>query len=231
LPDYAISSYTPTVTALLSRRPASPTLAKGPFRMTVAIESKTLQSTVKELAKIQDRVPKAWLQDEGTFNVVNSVDALVPRLRSSSIIHFACHGIQDFDQPLNSALILNEGKLKVSELLDESLPDASLAFLCACQTATGDDRLPDEVIHLAATLLFAGFRGTVAAMWSIADSDGPEVADMFYEQLFQSSLNSDGSTYPDTTQAARALHVAVTKLRREMKVPFRRWLPFVHFGL
>ena len=35
------------------------------------------------------------------------------------------------------------------------MPDASLAFLSACETAMGDENLPDEGIHLGSTLLFA----------------------------------------------------------------------------
>jgi CHAT domain-containing protein len=41
----------------------------------------------------------------------------------------------------------------------------SLAFLSACQTAMGDETTPDEMMHLAAALLFAGFRSVVATMW------------------------------------------------------------------
>ncbi|KAJ6522099.1 hypothetical protein DFH09DRAFT_938562 [Mycena vulgaris] len=40
-----------------------------------------------------------------------------------------------------------------------------LAVLRACQTAMGDEKLPDEAVHLAASLLFAGFRSVVATMW------------------------------------------------------------------
>jgi len=47
----------------------------------------------------------------------------------------------------------------------QDMPNASLAFLSACQTAMGDENLPDKAFHLAAALLFAGFRGTVATMW------------------------------------------------------------------
>ena len=56
-------------------------------------------------------------------------------------------------------------RLKVFQIMQQPLRDASLAVLSACQTAMGDENLPDEVIHLGATLLFAGFRGVVATMW------------------------------------------------------------------
>jgi CHAT domain-containing protein len=43
----------------------------------------------------------------------------------------------------------------------------SLAFLSACETAKGDEGTPDEAMHLAAAVLFAGFRGVVATMWFV----------------------------------------------------------------
>ena len=63
---------------------------------------------------------------------------------------------------------------------------------------------------------------------SIADADGPKVADSFYEHLFK-NYNKVDSVGPDMTQAARALHHAVAKLRSE-NVSFARWVPFIHMG-
>jgi hypothetical protein len=61
------------------------------------------------------------------------------------------------------------------------------------------------------------------------DKDGPDVADTFYRHLFQ--VNDQGDVQPpDTTQAARALHLAVKKLR-ENGCSFKRWVPFIHLGL
>jgi hypothetical protein len=61
------------------------------------------------------------------------------------------------------------------------------------------------------------------------DSDGPEIADTFYEQLFKGCSPNSGE--PDLRNAASALHVAVQKLRTTGEVSFIRWVPFVHFGL
>jgi len=63
---------------------------------------------------------------------------------------------------------------------------------------------------------------------SIADADGPKIADSFYEHLFKNNNKVDG-VGPDMTQAARALHHAVAKLRSE-NVSFARWVPFIHLG-
>ena len=65
---------------------------------------------------------------------------------------------------------------------------------------------------------------------SIADVDGPKIADSFYEILFKKygSFATDNSG-PDTTQAASALHLAVAKLRSE-NASFVCWVPFIHLG-
>ena len=64
------------------------------------------------------------------------------------------------------------------------------------------------------------------------DEDGPKVADTFYEKLFpaKSSAVDLQRGHPDTTEAARALHVSVAKLRAE-GVSFGRWVPFIHLGI
>jgi CHAT domain-containing protein len=77
------------------------------------------------------------------------------------------------EQPLDSGLILTNGRLKVAQIMRKSEREnaldlkksMSLAFLSACETAKGDKAVPEEAMHLAATLLFAGFRGVVGTMW------------------------------------------------------------------
>jgi CHAT domain-containing protein len=93
------------------------------------------------------------------------VATVLSHLPTASIVHFACHGEQNLSNPMDSALILHDGRLKVSDILRTPMHDASLAVLSACHTAMGDENLPDEVIHLASSLLFAGFPGVVATMW------------------------------------------------------------------
>lgn len=133
--------------------------------MVVVIQSKTLPCTVQELQKIESRVPSECLVKMGIPGTPASVEEVVSHLTTASIAHFACHGHQNTLSPLNSSLILEDGELKVSQIMQKSMPNASLAFLCACETAMGNEDIPDEVIHLGATLLFAGFRGVVATMW------------------------------------------------------------------
>jgi CHAT domain-containing protein len=122
---------------------------------------KSLPHTFDELRKIEDHVHVDYL----VKSVHGSVKGVLSDLQAISIAHFACHGQQNTERPLESALLFQDGQLKVSQIMQQPMPNASLAFLSACETAMGDENLPDEVIHLGATLLFAGFRGVVATMW------------------------------------------------------------------
>jgi CHAT domain-containing protein len=136
------------------------------FKVMVVIEPNTpgqseLPCTAEEMLRIEKHVPR---KDLIGFKSA-SVEAVVSHLPSTSIAHFACHGQQHPESPLESSFMLHDGPLKVSKIMQQPMPNAELAFLCACQTAMGDKTLPDEVIHLASTLLFAGFRGVVATMW------------------------------------------------------------------
>ncbi|KAJ7290268.1 CHAT domain-containing protein [Mycena rebaudengoi] len=232
--DYVISSNTPTLTALLDPPAHNPAF----FKMTAVIEPNapkcdSLPGTELELEKIKSRVPSQWL----TLLESTTRDTVLQHLHKSSVIHFACHGTQDFENPLNSGLILSDGRLDMAQIMHKPVNDMmknsmKLAFLSACETAKGDEKTPDEAMHLAASLLFAGFGGVVATMWRMNDNDGPKIADTFYEYLFKDcSPDSVSPRVPDLTKAAKALHLAVKALYREPGMTFERWVPFVHHGL
>ncbi|KAJ7652740.1 hypothetical protein DFH06DRAFT_1205582 [Mycena polygramma] len=216
--DYVVSSYTPTLTALLNR----PKQSTSHLKMTAIIEPAApnhtrLPATEEELKAIQETVPEDFLTSLGATRLGPATNA---------------------ENPLDSGLILTDGVLKVSGLMrGENNPmvrgkTITLAFLSACETAKGDVSLPDEAMHLAATMLFAGFRGVVATMWLMSDADGPKIAKTFYEHLFKGcNATANPPILPDLTRAAEALHVAVAELRANPDVSFSRWVPFVHYGL
>jgi CHAT domain-containing protein len=84
--------------------------------------------------------------------------------RSAHILHLASHGTQARD-PLNSAFLLHDGRFSIEEIMGLDLPYAVLAFLSACETAKGDRQAPDQAVHLAASMLFCGFRSVIGTMW------------------------------------------------------------------
>jgi CHAT domain-containing protein len=164
--DYVISSYTSTLSALLAPSPHAP----EHFKVLAVIQPVTneqapLPYTIDELQKIEAHVPNECLIRRGVPGAPTYVTEVLADIPTASIVHLACHGVQDVWNPLNSALLLEDGRLRVSQLMELDMPNASLVFLSACQTAMVGDDLPDESMHLAATLLFSGFRGAVATMW------------------------------------------------------------------
>jgi CHAT domain-containing protein len=160
--DYFISSYTPTIGALLLHN--SPPLAET-FEMMVVIESSELPSTKTELKVIEQHVPSEMLIKVGVARRPAEVEAVASLLPSASIVHFACHGMQDRSKPLDSGLKLYDGLLIISRIMKETITDKSLAFLCACEMTMGYKDLPDEAMNLGASLLFSGFHLVIATMW------------------------------------------------------------------
>lgn len=151
------------------------------------------------------------------------VNATLNAMKSSDIVHLACHGCQDGTQPLDSHLILSDGVLCLREILSAELSNAKFGFLSACQTATGDLELVNESFHLAGGLLAAGLKGAIGTLWSIADEDAPEVAGEVYKAI----VTKDGV---DLEKAAEGLQTAVRKMR-EKNLPPHRWIPFIHVGI
>jgi tetratricopeptide (TPR) repeat protein len=168
--DHAISSYTPTLDALLSTPPPNdhkPNILAVIQSTMPRNRSLDLPFASEELEMIKRHVPSEWLTSLAT-NVDTTVENVLSCLPSISFAHFACHGSQNITNPLNSALILGDRDLKVSEIMQSHIPNASLAFLSACETAKGDENIPDEAMHLASAMLFAGYRGVVGTMWSVS---------------------------------------------------------------
>ena len=146
-------------------------------------------------------------------------------MEECSWIHLACHAMQDTINPLESAFYLHGGTLQLAAITQKQLKHAELAFLSACQTATGERSLSEEAVHLAAGMLMAGYRTVIATMWSIGDADAPLIAEEIYGRLFAGEA-------PDARRAALAVHKATERLRAKVGVKeFSRWVPYIHIGI
>ncbi|KAG8695145.1 hypothetical protein FRC09_009365 [Ceratobasidium sp. 395] len=221
--DYVISSYTPTLDALL-RTSQSPNefggiLAVGQANLT---SQSPLPGTVTELNRIQELAGS--LRFTQLVEAYATPEAVMTEMQRHSWVHFACHGSQDLSDPTKSAFQLHHGNLDLVKIIRNPPRSAEMAFLSACETATGDEKLPDEAIHLAAGMLMSGYRTVIATMWSIQDADAPLVTEHFYSQLLKRGV-------PSSEGAAEALHSAVGHLRAKVgDEAFWRWVPYIHVG-
>ncbi|CCO37745.1 hypothetical protein BN14_11904 [Rhizoctonia solani AG-1 IB] len=208
--DYVISSYTPTLTALLASTPTQ--LNRAPRVLAIGQPSTPgclpLPGVVKELEGI--KAPTAA--------------AALDAMEKCDWVHMACHAHQNVADPTKSGFFLHGGTLDLATITQRSFRNKGLAFLSACQTATGDEKLPDEAIHLASGMLMAGYSSVIGTMWSVVDEDAPFVADMVYEQLMKDGKIGNG-------EAGRAIHEAVGGLREKVgEKEYARWVPYIHIG-
>ncbi|KZV93488.1 hypothetical protein EXIGLDRAFT_717092 [Exidia glandulosa HHB12029] len=228
--DLVVSSYTPNLASLLPNAKAQAQTAR-PNVLVVAQPDiagfSSLPGTVKEADTVESLFSDSCVRLDGAKGTVERVFA---ELGTHNYVHLACHGEQDPEDPLKSSFVLNDGRLTLERLMDIAHSSDSavgeLAFLSACETATGDEKVPDEAVHLAAGMLAVGYRSVVATMWSIGDNHAPLVAGEFYKALLAQHAE-DGKT-----DGARALHAAVATLRKQVgEDQIAKWAPFVHYGV
>ncbi|CEL55876.1 hypothetical protein RSOLAG1IB_01888 [Rhizoctonia solani AG-1 IB] len=223
--EYVVSSYTPTLTALLSSTPSTPS---GTFRLLAVGQETTpghseLPGVIKELACVE-----AHMQDKAGYSQLVDHQAtkisVLDAMENSDWVHLACHAHQNVVDPTKSGVFLHDGILDLTAIHRRSFKNKGLAFLSACQTATGDEALPDEAIHLASGMLVAGYPSVVATMWSVSDDDAPFVADIVYGELMETGKIGNG-------EVGKALHCATEKLRNKVgEEQFGRWVPYIHIG-
>jgi CHAT domain-containing protein len=149
---HAISSYTPTLSSLLQAlersseakqeiirmllisQPASPPSRPLPC---VNTERDGILATLREI-KPDDQAQVTLLHDSA-----GRVADTKSLLSTHEMLHLACHGKQNKDDPLESAIILYDGQMTLREIVKTPLPSAELVYLSACQTATGE---PSELM-------------------------------------------------------------------------------------
>ncbi|VDB99559.1 unnamed protein product [Peniophora sp. CBMAI 1063] len=232
--NYVVSSYAPSIASLarasagLQKQQSTPTLLVVTQPNTPG--QSPLPGTVAEGRQLQRMFGEARLQCNALNHKQATREAVRAVMARDTWAHFSCHGSQHPRDATKSAFHLYDGPLTLSDLMQTVADDAELAFLSACQTATGDANNPEEAVHLAAGMLAVGFKGVVATMWSIGDADAPVVVEAYYKKLLE--MRSAGTLGKGETGAAYALHEAVKVLRdRVGERDFSRWAPFVHFGV
>ncbi|KAF5309727.1 hypothetical protein D9611_014438 [Ephemerocybe angulata] len=236
--DYVVSSYTPTVTTITDRVKSchsSDGKGSGLFLTSQpnAPGAFPIPGTTKEVRAIFNKAKESGVRTLKLEGDAMTVGECLQHMQDFSSIHLACHGSQNAAEPLQSRFLFHQGSLELGTILQSNLKNADLAFLSACQTSTGQEKLSDEAVHLTAGMLAAGYRRVLGTMWSIGDNSAQEVATTFYEYLL-AHRNDSSATGFDGTHSAVALHYATQQLRLSLdnsEHSLLTWIPFVHFGL
>jgi len=137
-------------------------------------------------------------------NEVNSLEGLFPKVDvytgddateavvqqhggEYDILHFACHGELNLDEPMLTSLRLapddaNDGYLHAGEVFEHDL-SASLVVLSACNSALGELTSGNELMGLTRSFLYAGVPSIIASLWTVDDRSTSYLMEHFYRNL------------------------------------------------
>jgi CHAT domain-containing protein len=125
-----------------------------------------LPNAMAETEMIKEKIARkiALPKDSGVTSPRRLTDIL-REMEDATVIHLACHGQQDPEEPLASGFMLQDGLLTMSHVIQLKLQKTRFAFLAACESASGDREQPDEAIHLGAAMLFMGVKSVIGTLW------------------------------------------------------------------
>jgi hypothetical protein len=171
--DYVVSSYIPTLHSLIKAGNNWDPIPRNELAGLIICEDSPkssaadyLPEAAKEVRIVRECFESVHARVLNTMSTRTNRVELLSLLENTPahVLHLACHGIQDTD-PLNSAILLHDGQLTIENIMQLKLPQATVAYLSACQTAKGDQNAPDQAVHIAASMLFCGFRSIIGTLW------------------------------------------------------------------
>jgi CHAT domain-containing protein len=109
-----------------------------------------------------------------------TVAAILARLPTASIVHFATHARFVPGSPLEAAISLADGDLTAREVMTLPLR-ADLVVLSACETGRAESLAGDEVAGLAMALLQAGARTVLVSLWPVSGLATATMMSAFYD--------------------------------------------------
>jgi CHAT domain-containing protein/Tfp pilus assembly protein PilF len=161
---------------------------------------KNLPGTLNEIETLRQILDGKKLRHT-TYLKENATAAKVKELSDSKelrrypVIHFACHGYFNRENPVKSGLLLylisdetgtingNSGYLSISDIAVLDL-NARMVILSACETGLGEANAGDGMIGLVRAFMVAGAGNVGVSLWNIDD----KVAVSFMEKLYRKVL-------------------------------------------
>jgi CHAT domain-containing protein len=92
-------------------------------------------------------------------------------LQKVQVIHSSHHAQSRLDNPLESALILADGRITLGQLLTPGwrTPQLEDVFLSCCETGLGTTEITDDILTISTGFLCAGARTVISTIWSVDD--------------------------------------------------------------
>lgn len=133
-----------------------------------------------------------------------------------AILHLACHGLFRRDNPMFSALKLDDAWLMAADVAQLDLRGA-LVTLSACESGRSSVVAGDEILGLTYAFLSAGVASLLVSQWLVQDAATAALMERWYGHL------------TEATDLALALRNAQLDLMQDYPHPYY-WAPFVLMG-
>ncbi|WP_257039705.1 CATRA system-associated protein [Streptomyces sp. OV198] len=222
--DHAVSSYTPTLSALRYLR------VRVGQRTTEGLRSGRDPLLAVLVPDSPEADPLPAVARDAARLVAERIETPVSRaavlseLPAHPRVYFACHAFTDVEHPSAGYLLLEGGeRLTVGEVSQLRLDGAQAAVLSVCHSSSTAPELADEAIHITAAFHLAGYAQVVGTLWSVPDNAAARVARLLYPAM-TAPADEDPSL-------ARELHTIVRQVRRRWSAYPSLWAPFVHTGV
>ena len=189
--EYLIDQWVITTSPIPTSRVAQPKSLARPI--VLAVPDERAPAVAQEARAIAELIPSArvLIGDEATSQ-------RLAELSGADLVHFACHGAFEGDNPLFSRLRLADRWVTSTEILPLDLRDA-LVVLSACES--GQAGLSAEPIGLGWAFLAAGASGVVSSQWMVQDEVTRHLMGSFYRAV---SEGIDAATAVRSAQRATA---------------------------
>jgi len=219
--DLYISSYTPTLSALITSRepdtrtyslPTLPAVRVGPFRPEAWADIPLIRGLDLQSTRLSSRnVP---------------LTAVLDSLQRHRFTHDAYHGTLKIPKQIDAAVLsYNRECLNLLEIMRSRHSAGGFAFLPASHIAElTDGSISEEALYIPAALQYSGYRSVIGTMWRMVNKDERDLAKDVYRSMF--SGKDRGEPYYE--RSAWALQHAVQQMR--CNLPLVRWVNYVHYG-
>lgn len=162
-------------------------------RAVVLVGGPDLPAAGAEIKQLAELYPQAGVLTEGTATAARVLAAL----EGSWLAHVAAHGTFRADNPLFSALQLDDGPLTVYDIESIGRAPHRLVLSC-CESGRAAPAGADELLGLASTLMPMGTAGIVAAVVPVSDQVTPSVMTALHKSV------AAGAGFPRALAAVRA---------------------------
>lgn len=189
----------------------------------IAGQPSYLANVKSEMTALQKQLPQATLllDDEAAWERVWA------ELPDRSVVHFASHAVFDSHAPLESGILLAEGRwLRATDLyIRYNLLSGAVVVLSACSGGRGH-LAGGDILGLNTAFFYAGARSIIASLWQVDDQATAHLMSEFYTKFqpgqdLAGALQSAQHKLLQSTDYAHPYYWSAFVLNGENRLPYQ----------